>query len=134
MGYIVQGDNSAAVQNVEGFVHLEVPVDRNPRTRHHLLGPQCEVVGVDFDEDIAMVAKMNEMLATCRFEHISLPRFGLSPDAALQQHPAQAEAPRLKRQDRHFSPYAFMIISSEGSMESHRPGMQNGLRALRRPF
>ena len=43
--YIVQDENSAAFQNVEDFVHLEVSVDRNPCTHHHLLGPQGEIVG-----------------------------------------------------------------------------------------
>ena len=45
VSYIVQDEDSAAFQNVEGFVHLEVSVDRNPCTDHHLLGPQGEIVG-----------------------------------------------------------------------------------------
>jgi len=115
--YIVQYENSAAFQNVEGFVHLEVSVDRNACTDHHLLGPQGEIVGAcggaDFDEDVAMVTKMNEMLALGGAERISLPRCGLSLDDALHQHLAHAEAPKLKRKDRRLWSNTFMAISSE---------------------
>jgi len=73
--YIVQYENSAAFQNVEGFVHPEVSVDRNARTNCHLLGPQGEIVrtcgGANPDEDVAMVAKMNEMFAFRGAEHIT---------------------------------------------------------------
>ena len=78
--HIVQYENSAAFQNVEGFVHLEVSVDRNACTDRHLLGPQGEIVGTsgraDLDKNIAMVAKMNEMFAFGGAQHISLWRRG----------------------------------------------------------
>ena len=73
---VVQYENSATFQNVEGFVHLEVSVDRNARTDCHLLSPQGEMAGAcggaDLDKDVAMVAKMNEMFAFSGAQHISL--------------------------------------------------------------
>src|SRR6266852_7548702 len=100
--YIVQYENSAAFQNVEGFVHLEVSVDRNACTDRHLLGPQGEIVGAcggaDLDKDLAMVAKMNEMFAFGSAEHISLWRRGLSPGHALRQYLADAEAPQAEQE------------------------------------
>ena len=72
---IVQCENSAAFQNVEGFVHPKVSVYRNARTDRHLLGSQGEIVacgGADLDEDVAGVAPMNEMFAFGGAEHISL--------------------------------------------------------------
>ena len=79
---IVQCENSAAFQNVEGFVHTKVSVYRNARTDRHLLGSQGEIVGAcggaDLDEDVAGVAPMNEMFAFSGAEHISLRRRSLS--------------------------------------------------------
>ena len=78
---IVQGKNSAAFQDVEGFVHLKVPVHRNARADRHLLGSQGEIVGAgggaDLDEDVAGVAPMNEMFASGCAEHIALWRGSL---------------------------------------------------------
>src|SRR3954471_23099405 len=89
--YIVQCENSAAFQNVEGFIHPEVSVDRNARTDRHLLSPQGKNVracgGTDLDEDIAGVAKMYEMFAFGGAEHISLRRRSLSlghPDPPIR--------------------------------------------------
>ena len=74
--YVVQCENSAAFQNVKGFVHPKVSVYRNARTDRHLLGSQGEIVGAcggaDLDEDVAGVAPMNEMFAFGGAEHISL--------------------------------------------------------------
>ena len=42
---IVQYEISASLQNVEGFVHPEVSVDRDACTDRHLLGSQGEIVG-----------------------------------------------------------------------------------------
>ena len=79
---IVQYENSAASQDVEGFVHPQVSVDRNARADGHLLGAQGKIVracgGTDVDENVAGVAKMNEMLAFGGAEHISLWCRGLS--------------------------------------------------------
>ena len=65
---IVQCENSAAFQNVEGFVHAKVSVYRNARTDRHLLGSQGEIVGAcggaDLDEDVAGVAPMS-----CAYRH-----------------------------------------------------------------
>ena len=45
---------------------LRMSVDRNPRAEHYLLGPQGETVGAcrvaSLGIDVALVAKMNEML------------------------------------------------------------------------
>jgi len=76
VSYIVQCENSAAFQNVEGFIHPQVSVGRNARTDRHLLSPQGKTVracgGADLDEDVAGVAKMNEMFALGGAKHISL--------------------------------------------------------------
>ena len=102
MPYIVQYENSASFQNVEGFVHLEVSVDRNACTDRHLLGPQGEIVGAcgeaDLDKDIAMVAKVNEMFPFGGAEHISLWHRGLSPGHALGQYLADAEASQAEQE------------------------------------
>jgi len=86
--HIVQYENSAAFQNVEGLVHLEVSVDRNACADRHLLGPQGQIVrtcgNADPDEDVAMVAKMNEMFAFAGAEDISLWRRTLSQGDALR--------------------------------------------------
>ena len=114
---IVQCENSAAFQNVEGFVHLQVSVDRNTCTGRHLLRPQGEIVGAcgraDLDRDLAMVAKMNELFAFGGAEHISLWRCGLSPGHASPQYSADADAPQPSRKDRRFCSSAIMTISSE---------------------
>ena len=82
MSSIVQRENSAAFQNIEGFVDPQVSVDRNARTDRHLLGPQREIVGVyggaDLDADLAAVAKTKEMFAFSGAEHIPLWCRGLS--------------------------------------------------------
>jgi hypothetical protein len=74
--HIVQDENSAALQNVEGFVHMEVAVDGDARTERHLLGPQGETVracgGADLNEDVPVVTKMNEMFTFGGTDHISL--------------------------------------------------------------
>jgi hypothetical protein len=79
---IVQSENSAAFQNIEGFVHPKVPVYRNARTDRHLLRSQGEIAGAfggaDLDEDVAGVAPMNEMFAFGGAEHITLWCCGLS--------------------------------------------------------
>jgi hypothetical protein len=69
--YIVQRENSAAFQNVKGFVGPEVPVYRDAGTDRYLLGPQGKIAGAGLDENPAGVAKMNEMLAFVGPEHVS---------------------------------------------------------------
>jgi hypothetical protein len=53
---------SASFKSVEGFIHLEVSVDRNACTDRHLLGPQGEIVGAcsgaNFDKNLAMVSTL----------------------------------------------------------------------------
>src|ERR1700676_2017501 len=96
MPYIVQYENSASFKNVEGFVHMEVSVDRNACTDRHLLGPQGEIVGAcggtDVDKDLAMVAKMNKPFAFGGAEDISLWSRGLGPGQAWRQYLADTEA------------------------------------------
>src|SRR6516165_9987233 len=76
VAHIVQYENSTALQNVEGLVHVKVSMDRNASPDCHLLGPQGELVRAccraNLDEDVSVVAKMNEMLARIAAEHISL--------------------------------------------------------------
>jgi len=77
-GTSLRVENSAAFQDVEGFVHPEMSVDRNARAERHLLGPQSETVGAcclaNLDVDVAMVAKMYEMFPLSGPEHISRSR------------------------------------------------------------
>ena len=76
MTHIVQDENSAALQNVEGLVHVEMSVDGDTCTNHHLLCTQGEIVrtrgGANLNEDVAAVAKMNEMFTFSCAKHISL--------------------------------------------------------------
>jgi len=73
---IVQYENSASFQNVEGFVHVEMSMDGDTCTNHHLLCTQGEIVrarsGADSNEDVPVVTKMNEMFTLICAEHISL--------------------------------------------------------------
>ena len=100
--HIVQYENSAAFQNVEGFVHLEMSVDRNACADRHLLAAQGDIVGAcggaSLDEDIPMVAKVKEMFTFGGAEHISLWCRGLSPTHALQQYLAKSKAPQAEKE------------------------------------
>jgi hypothetical protein len=93
---VVQYENSTAFHNKECFVHLEVSMDRNADTDHHLLGPQREILrtrrSAEFDEDISMVTKMNEMFAFVGAKHITLRSYASTLDDALRQHLAYTEA------------------------------------------
>jgi len=92
---IIQYECSAAFQDVEGFVHLEVSVDRDARADRDLLGSQSEIAGafdgVDLDEDVARIAEVNEMVAAIGTEHVSLWRRCLSGSLPLRQRLADAE-------------------------------------------
>ena len=82
--HIIQYENSTSFEHIESFIHPEMSVDRNARTGHHLLGPQREIVrarsGTRLDENLAMVAKMNQLFASGQeAKHISLGRYGLAP-------------------------------------------------------
>ena len=82
MRLIIQYECSAAFQDVEGFVHLKVSVDRDARAYRDLLGSQSQITGafdgVDLDEDVARIAEVNEMVAAIGTEHVSLWRRCLS--------------------------------------------------------
>ena len=84
MSGIVQYDGSAAFKNKKGFVHFEVPVDRNAGADHYLLSSHGEIAGAcgraEFDEDVAVVTEMNEVFAFGSAEYRSLWRSGLSGD------------------------------------------------------
>src|SRR5215471_3296231 len=99
--HVVQYENSAALQNQECFVHLEVTVDRNACADHHLLGADGEIVGAcsgaDFDDDLTAVTKMNEMFAFGCAKHISLP-LRLSRDDVLRQHFAETDGPQTEEE------------------------------------
>jgi hypothetical protein len=105
MTHVVQYESPAPLQNVKSFVHLEMPMDRNPRATHHLLRPQGKIVRAcgrtNFDEDAALVAKMNEMFALGKAEHkslprCSLPRCGLISLEASRHHRADAKRPQAQ--------------------------------------
>src|SRR4051794_16197754 len=89
MPHVVEDEGSAAFQDVEGFVHLEVPVDGNASASWQLLRAHGEVLrplyGIDLDEDVARIAKMNEVLTPCRGDHVCRRRGGLSRHATRQQ-------------------------------------------------
>ena len=92
---IIQYECSAAFQDVEGFVHLEVSVDRDARANRDLLGSQSEIAGafdgVDLDEDVARIAEVNETVAAIGTENVSLWRRCLSGSLPLRQRLADAE-------------------------------------------
>src|SRR5262249_29668876 len=97
---VIQDKRSAAFQDVEGFVHLEVSVDRNACTNRHLLRPQRQATGagcgINLDEDVAGIPEVNEMFAAIRTEYVSLCRRGLSRSLPLQQRVADAETCQAK--------------------------------------
>ena len=73
---IIQDEDSATFQDVEDLIHLEVSMDWNACARGNLLGPQGmfagPLYGVDLDEHVTGVTKMNETLAPCSVEDVSL--------------------------------------------------------------
>src|SRR5258708_40326303 len=92
VSYIVQCKNSAAFQNVEGFIHPEVSVDRNARTDRHLLSPQGKTVracgGTDLVEEIGRRTQKYGVLSLvgARAKLHGLPRSGLGqPDPPLRR-------------------------------------------------
>jgi hypothetical protein len=92
---IIWYECSAAFQDVEGFVHLEVSVDRDARANRDLLGSQSEIAGafdgVDLDEDVARIAEVNETVAAIGTENVSLWRRCLSGSLPLRQRLADAD-------------------------------------------
>src|SRR6266404_2657984 len=95
---IVQCENSATFQNVEAFVHLQMSMNRNARAQCHLLGSQPDIVGAsggaNLDKNVAMVAKMNEMLTFRCGQHIS--RWSRRLGRALRQYLAESEGPQAE--------------------------------------
>jgi hypothetical protein len=95
MTRIIQYESAAAFQDVEGFVHLKVPMDRNAGTDGYLLRPECEIVralgGAHIDEDVTGIAKVNEMLASVGAEHVALRWCSLHLARALQHGVADAQ-------------------------------------------
>jgi hypothetical protein len=89
MPHIFEDKRSAAFQDVEGFIHLEVPVNGYASACRQLLSTHAEVLrphyGIGLDENVAGIAKMNEMFTACSGEHVSSGRGGLSRHATRQQ-------------------------------------------------
>ena len=79
---IIQRENSASLQHVERFVHLQVPVDRYAPAGPHLLRAQGETGRAGRrpgpDENFAGVGKVGEALTLAGAEHVSLRRGGLN--------------------------------------------------------
>src|SRR5262249_21485764 len=73
---IVQYESSAAFENVEGFLHAWMSMDRNTCPKRHLLSADRELIGTsagaDLNKNVAVVTKVDEMFAFTRTEHISL--------------------------------------------------------------
>src|SRR6476620_602844 len=65
--HIVKCDHAAAFQDVEGFGHVGVSVNRDARTFGQLLRAKREMrrsrYGVCQDEDVATITKVNQMIA-----------------------------------------------------------------------
>jgi len=73
---IVQDESSAALENIEGFIHEWMSVDGNAGAKGHLLGAHGELIGAtagaDLNKDVAVVTKMDEMFTFGSTEHILL--------------------------------------------------------------
>src|SRR5215467_10921517 len=91
----VQNNASTAFQNVKGFLHFEMPMNRNAGAAHHLLRAQrktpAAVGRAEFDENVATVAKMNEVLALVRAGQ-EPPGLFLDPGKVRGKRPADANA------------------------------------------
>lgn len=78
MALVVQDDSAVAFEHEEGLIHLEVPVDGDAGTPHHLLSAQREAVGTrgraGFNQNPAAVSKVHELFACAGAEHIPLRR------------------------------------------------------------
>ncbi len=98
----IQSEESAAFQNVKSFGSLEVSVNRNARGLRYLLSTQRKIVGAccgaDFDEDLAVVAKVYEMLACIRAEHVSVGFCSLCRCDALRKQAIDAKGTCAKQQ------------------------------------
>jgi hypothetical protein len=74
-----------------------MPVDGNAGAERHLLSSEGKIVGAcggpRLDKDVAVVAKVNQVLALRGAEHISLTCHGLAPPDTWGQGSADAEAP-----------------------------------------
>jgi hypothetical protein len=97
MTHTVENKYSAAIENIEDLIHLEVPMDGNARSLHDLLGSQGEIgracSGAEFNEDVALVTKMNQMLPLGCVEHIPLRLGGLGRGDGFRQDLAEAKSP-----------------------------------------
>jgi hypothetical protein len=75
MTHLVQHYDSAAVQHIKSFVHLQVPMRRNARPGRHLLCAHGQPLRTrrraKLDVDVAVVAKMYQVFPSTRAEHIS---------------------------------------------------------------
>jgi hypothetical protein len=88
-----------------------------------LLGSHGKIVGAsgrtDFDEDVAKVAKMEEMFTFCGADYVTLPHNGLSRDNVMRQHLADAEDPHAEQEGPAFLPKSIhvdLLISSEADL------------------
>jgi hypothetical protein len=110
MPHVIENHDAAAFQNGESFVHLEMSVDRNSRTSHHLLRPHSKRrrsrSRAELNQDIAMVAKVNEMLAFVGTEHGSVLGRRLHSSRKVWQHLAHPETSQRKQERP-----TFLIIS-----------------------
>src|SRR6478752_3763758 len=81
-----------------------MPVGRNSCPAHHLLGSDRDIVGAcgraGFDENIALIPKMNEVFPFVGAEHVSLARCGCGFDEALRQRRGDAEAASQTKEER----------------------------------
>jgi len=74
-GLIVEEKCSPAIEDIESFIHLEVPVHGDAGASHDLLRAKGELAGsccdTGLDEDVAVVAKMNQVLALAIGEQVA---------------------------------------------------------------
>ena len=76
MPCVAQNALATALQNVEGFLHVKVPVYGNASRRFDLLSAHREVVrsggGARHDVDIAAVPKVDKVFTLGGVQHIAL--------------------------------------------------------------
>src|SRR5215475_12996054 len=102
MALIIQNKISATLQNIESLFHFQMPMDGNPSARHYLLGSKRKMVGAvrgaQLNENVAAIAKMNQVLAFVGAKHVHATRRALNLHASGRQRLTDTEAAQAKKE------------------------------------
>src|SRR5579885_196311 len=96
MRHVIQQYGAAAFKHVKSLIHLVVPVNGNSRSFHYLLRAHRDIRRArrcaEFDENISMIAKVDEMFPFVCSERIPLSHCGLTSERHFRQHLTDAKS------------------------------------------